>query len=105
MINGDNHSHEETSKSRVQFIKKFAQTKPDDISVDEIIKMAKPQEVKKFECKNIVNACLHLEHKEKFVNKPRYRDMDHDLILSEYRLSKLNGMFNLLKELDDANDP
>ena len=64
-----------------------------------------PRDIKKFECKNIVQACFFLEHKEKFDNVPRYRDLDKELVLGDQRLTKLNEMFDLLKEFDDASDP
>ena len=64
-----------------------------------------PEDIKKFECKNIVSACFYLEHKEKYDNRPRYRDLDKELVLGDVRLQKLNEMFNLLKEFDDASDP
>ena len=64
-----------------------------------------PNDVKKFECKNIVQACFYLEHKEKYDNIPRFRDLDKEQVLGDLRLQKLNEMFNLLKEFDDASDP
>ena len=36
---------------------------------------------------------------------PRYRDLDKELVLGDQRLNKLNEMFDLLKEFDDASDP
>jgi hypothetical protein len=45
-----------------------------------------PRDIKKFECKNIVQACFFLEHKEKFDNRPRYRDLDKELVLGDVRL-------------------
>ena len=45
-----------------------------------------PKDIKKFECKNIVQACFYLEHKEKFDNLPKYRDMDKELVLGYARL-------------------
>jgi hypothetical protein len=45
-----------------------------------------PKDIKKFECKNIVQACFYLEHKEKFDNRPKYRDMDKELVLGDARL-------------------
>ena len=52
-----------------------------------------------------MSACFYLEHKEKYDNRPRYRDLDKEQILGETRLQKLNQMFDLLKEFDDASDP
>ena len=62
-------------------------------------------ELKKFECKNIVHSCFYLEHKEEYVNRKIYRELDRDKILGDARLTKLNEIFNRLKEFDDANDP
>ena len=60
---------------------------------------------RKFECQNIVNSCLFLEHEEKYTNLPREKELDKDQVLGEIRLSKQDNMFNILKEFDEANDP
>ena len=52
-----------------------------------------------------MQACFYLEHKEKYDNIPRFRDLDKEQVLGDLRLQKLNEMFNLLKEFDDASDP
>ena len=52
-----------------------------------------------------MNSCFYLEHKEKYDNHPRYRDLDKEQILGDFRLQKMNQMFNLLTEFEDANEP
>jgi hypothetical protein len=41
-------------------------------------------------CTNIVKACNFLEHRENFINKPRYKDIDYELVLGEERMEKMN---------------
>lgn len=60
---------------------------------------------RKFECQNIVNSCLFLEHEEKYNNLPREKELDKEQVLGDIRLSKQDNMFNILKEFDEANDP
>lgn len=62
-------------------------------------------EIRKFECKNIVDSCYYLEHIERYEKQPEYREMDKEMILNEMRNAKLNETYELLKEFEDANDP
>ena len=62
-------------------------------------------DIRKFECKNIVEACYFLEHVEQYEKKPAEREMDKELVLADVRNKKLNDMFELLKEFEDASDP
>ena len=45
-----------------------------------------PNEIKQYEVRNVVQACYYLEHIEQFVKKPRYRELDKELVLSDLRL-------------------
>lgn len=64
-----------------------------------------PNEIKQYEVRNVVQACYYLEHIEQFVKKPRYRELDKELVLSDLRLQKLYSMLGLLKDFEDANEP
>jgi hypothetical protein len=62
-------------------------------------------DVRRFQCKNIVDSCFFLEHREKYVNQLLYRDLDKEKVLADERISKMNEIFGLLKEFNDARDP
>jgi len=65
----------------------------------------KQSDVRRFQCKNIVDSCFFLEHREKYVNQLIYRDLDKEKVLADERISKMNEIFGLLKEFNDARDP
>ena len=62
-------------------------------------------ELKKQQCTNILHSCHYLEHREKYTNLPRYRDLDKDKIIGDTRLQKLDDMFEQVTDNDYARDP
>lgn len=107
---GSEHGEDDYSTTdhqyRVSFIKR--KTKESSTPAPATNREAVPLKVgdiKKFECKNIVEACYYLEHVEQYEKKPAEREMDKELILADIRNKKLNEMFDLLKEFEDASDP
>ena len=46
-----------------------------------------------------------MEHNELYKNKPRYREIDKDLIIDEHRYDQLKRMQKEIQQFDDASDP
>lgn len=85
---------------------KSSEKKPETKKPKEATKaqVQRQQELNKFSCSNILSSCIYLEHQEKYLNQPRYRELDKDLILGDFRLSKMAEMQKQLQEFDDAAD-
>ena len=101
---GDQQSVTDSTSRKVTFIRKNKDSSSPVQTVRDNIPL-KVGDIRKFECKNIVEACYFLEHVEQYEKKPAEREMDKELVLAEMRNKKMNEMFELLKEFEDASDP